>query len=92
MAVEQLAKRLERYFKGAANHRRIQMLFLIGDQPGLTVDLIRLKLKLNFKTTSEHLRRLVSAGLVDKRYDGRWVKHRLSPYGQRFLRFMKTFV
>lgn len=46
--------------------------------------------KANLKTVSEHLRRLVTAGLVNKRYEGRRVVHTASPYGKAFLVFIKT--
>jgi len=85
------AKQLERHFKGVANHRRIEILALIGNEPGITLDGIAGGLRANFKTVSEHTRRLVQAGLVDKRYRGRNVEHRLSPYGRIFLRFVETF-
>ncbi|BCX15641.1 MAG: hypothetical protein KatS3mg097_533 [Candidatus Parcubacteria bacterium] len=85
------AKQLERYFKGVANHRRIEILYLIAEQEGITLDGIAGILNCNFKTASEHTRRLVQAGLVKKEYQGRWVVHFLTPYGKRFLEFIKTF-
>ncbi len=85
------AKQLERYFKGIANHRRIEILRLISEIEGVTVDGICQKLNANFKTISEHTRRLVQAGLVNKRYRGRQVEHYLSPYGRKFLKFINSF-
>ncbi len=84
-------KQLERHFKGLANHRRIDILILVSKNPGITVDGISEKLNCNFKTISEHIRRLVQAGLINKKYQGRAVSHSLSPYGQIFLKFIKTF-
>ena len=84
-------KQLERYFKGAANHRRIEILILVGENNGLTLDEISEKLNCNIKTTSEHTKKLVGAGLLNKAYRGREVAHSLSPYGNRFLGFLKTF-
>jgi predicted transcriptional regulator len=84
-------RQLERHFKGVANHRRIQILYLIASQPKITVDEIANELSCNFKTISEHTRRLVSAGLVNKRYRGNKVEHNLSPYGVRLYSMLKTF-
>ena len=85
------AKQLERYFKGAANHRRIAILFAVGKQEGITVEEIADTLEANIKTISQHTKSLVHAGLLNKKYQGRRVAHSLSPYGKSFLKFMKTF-
>ncbi|MGC9031671.1 MAG: ArsR/SmtB family transcription factor [Minisyncoccia bacterium] len=76
------AKQLERHFKGVANHYRIEILLLVSKNPGMSVEEIAEKLDKNFKTISEHTRRLVQAGLLNKRYLGRNVVHSLSPYGK----------
>lgn len=85
------AKQLERYFKGAANHRRLEILFLLDKHDGLTLDAVTRALACNVKTISEHTRRLVQAGLLNKKYQGRTVRHSLSPYGKRFVAFSKKF-
>ena len=85
------SKQLERYFKGAANHRRIDILFAVERSEGITVEKIARELQANFKTISQHTRSLVQAGLLNKKYRGREVEHSLSPYGRMFIRFMKTF-
>jgi len=64
---------------------------LISESEGITVDEICQALNANFKTISEHIRRLVQAGLVNKKYRGRQVEHYLSPYGKKFLKFMNSF-
>ena len=84
-------KQLERYFKGAANHWRIAILAVVADDDGITLEEIADKLGGNFKTISQHTRSLVHAGLLNKKYRGREVMHSLSPYGNSFLKFMKTF-
>lgn len=84
-------KQLERYFKGVSNHRRIEILQLIAKKKGITVDGITETLDCNIKTISEHTRKLVQAGLVNKKHKGREVQHSLSPYGQKFLKFTQTF-
>lgn len=85
------AKQLERYFKGAANHRRLEILRLVEKHDGATLEQIAEILDCNIKTISEHTRRLVQAGLVNKQYRGRQVAHSLSPYGKKFVNFMTTF-
>ncbi len=52
------AKQLERHFKGVANHHRIDILLLVSENPNITVDGIAERLNKNFKTISEHTRRL----------------------------------
>ena len=85
------AKQLERHFKGVANHWRIEILELIASNNEITVEEIAEALHCNFKTVSEHTRRLVQSGLVNKRYKGRSVAHTLSPYGKIFHKFIITF-
>jgi DNA-binding MarR family transcriptional regulator len=84
-------KQLERYFKGAANHRRLEILFLIRRKNDLTLDKISKILGCNIKTISGHTSRLLQAGLLNKKYRGREVVHSLSPYGQLFVDFAKSF-
>jgi len=85
------ARQLERHLKGVANHRRIEILFLVAERGGVTLDGIARGVGANLKTVAEHTRRLVQAGLLDKRYEGRNVAHTLSPYGKTFLAFLRTF-
>ncbi|OGG62162.1 hypothetical protein A3C21_04160 [Candidatus Kaiserbacteria bacterium RIFCSPHIGHO2_02_FULL_59_21] len=85
------AKKLERHFKGVANHHRIEILLLIARRPEIAQEDIIESLKGNQKTISEHIRRLYHAGLIDKRYAGRQVQHTLTPYGQTFVKFITAF-
>src|SRR3989338_1640548 len=85
------AKQLERHFKGVANHHRIAILRLIEKEEAMTLDALTTKLEANFKTISEHTRKLVHAGLLNKKYRGRAVIHSLSAYGEKFIKFIKTF-
>jgi len=57
----------------------------------MTLEQIAEALDCNIKTISEHMRRLVQAGLLNKKYQGREVAHSLSPYGKRFVDFAKRF-
>ncbi|MBU4480048.1 ArsR family transcriptional regulator [Patescibacteria group bacterium] len=85
------SKQMERHFKGISNHKRIDILLALDKESGLNLDEINEYLKGNLKTTSEHTRRLVQAGLLNKNYKGRNVLHSLSPYGKNFVKFIKTF-
>lgn len=80
-------RQLERIVKGFANHRRIQILMLLSDSPELSVTEIAIKLKINVKTASEHIRRLAIAGLVMKRNQGANVRHKLTPQAESILNF-----
>ena len=85
------SRQLERYFKGVANHRRIEIVALVAKQPGLSVDQITQSLDCNFKVVSVHTHKLVQAGLLEKKHIGRTVIHSLSPYGKKIYQFIKTF-
>lgn len=85
------ARQMERHFKGIANHWRIDILLLVSKNPEITLDGIVGELKGNFKTISEHTRKLVQAGLLNKKYLGRNVTHSLSPYGKKLTTFIKSF-
>ena len=84
------SKQIERHFKGIANHWRIEVMFLLANESGLSLDKIAKSLNANFQTMAEHVRRLHQAGLVDKKYHGREVHHSLSPYGKKFISFLRT--
>jgi len=84
-------KQLERHLKGIANHRRIEIVTLIAKHQGLNLEDIAGRLDCNIKTISEHTKKLVQAGLVNKKYQGRSVAHSLSPYGEIFYKFIITF-
>jgi len=91
MARIKTSKQLERHFKGIANHRRIDILLLVKKSAGITLEGIAEGLQCNFKTISEHTRRLAQAGLLNKQHQGRAVTHFLSPYGQKLVKFIETF-
>jgi DNA-binding transcriptional ArsR family regulator len=83
-------RRLERVVKGFANHRRIQILRLLEKRPELSLLEVCKHFGITVKTGSEHVRKLALAGLVLKRNQGRWVRHRLSPLGTDILAFLRT--
>jgi DNA-binding transcriptional ArsR family regulator len=82
-------RNLERVVKGFANHRRIEIMTLVDKTPELSVFEIADRLKINFKTASEHIRRLSIAGLMLKRNEGSTVRHALSPAGKNILKFLR---
>lgn len=82
--------KLERLVRGFANHRRVEILELLAKKPELSVFDIAKELGVNFKTISEHIRRLAVAGLVLKRSDGVSIRHKLSSLGANILKFLRT--
>jgi predicted transcriptional regulator len=75
-------KYLERIMKGGANHRRLQILFLLDKNPGLSVELVSSNLGVIFVTIASHLQKLHSSGLVSKQYVGRTVVHYVTKRGK----------
>ncbi len=91
MAKIKTSKQMERHLKGMANHYRIDILLHIAAHDGATFGYIFKSLGANEKTIGEHLRRLHIAGLINKKYRGKFVEHTLSPYGKTFVRFLESF-
>ena len=83
-------RKLERVVKGFANHRRIEILMLLEKRPELSVTEIAESVNINFKTASEHIRRLAISGLVLKRNQGNTVRHVVSALGVSILKFLRT--
>jgi len=76
--------------RGFSNHRRIQIIELLHKNPELAVDEISEELGINYKTASEHIRRLAIAGLLLKRSEGNAVRHKLTALGESILKFLRT--
>ena len=91
MGTLKTAKQMERHLKGMANHYRIEILLLIAEREGITLRGIIKVLGASGKTLGEHTRRLYQAGLINKKYRGKFVEHTLSPYGKTFVRFLNAF-
>lgn len=85
-------RKIERVVKGFANHRRIQILDLLREEPELSVDDIAEKLHIGYENASDHIRKLAIAGLVMKRYQGTSVRHKLTPSAESILVFCKKLV
>ena len=86
----QKPRQLERIMRGVGNHRRIEILTLLAKTPELSIIEIADTLEVNFKTISEHVRRLALSGLVMKRNEGSAVRHALTPRGHAILMFLRT--
>jgi DNA-binding transcriptional ArsR family regulator len=83
-------RQLEKITKGVANHRRIEIMTLLMKKPELSVGELAFELDINYKTASEHIRRLAIAGLVLKRSQASNVRHRLTDQGLVILKFLRT--
>lgn len=82
------SRKLERVLKGCANHWRIEILLLLKREPELTLEQIAERLEIDFRVASEHLRRMVAGGLILKRYEGRYVRHALTPRAKNIHTFL----
>lgn len=83
-------KKLERIAKGAASHRRLQILDVLDREPELSVTEISIKIKSDLKNVSEHIRKLSHAGLIIKRNQGKNIRHKLTERGSIILTFYRT--
>lgn len=83
-------KYLERIVRGFSNHRRIEIMELLFIFPELSVIEIAKKLNINFKTASEHIRKLAITGMVLKRDEYHSVRHKLTEKGTLVLKFLRT--
>jgi Mn-dependent DtxR family transcriptional regulator len=90
MLMNRHTKRLEFIVRGFSNHRRIEILNFLEARPNLDLLQISRELRVNFKTCSEHTRRLAVAGLVYKQPKGQSVLHTISPRGKKVLVFLRT--
>ncbi len=81
---------LERLVRGFSNHRRIQILEALQKEPEMSVDDIAKLLSINYKTASDHLRRLAIAGLVLKKSDSVSIRHKLTFRAEYILKFLRT--
>ncbi|HUC89126.1 MAG TPA: winged helix-turn-helix domain-containing protein [Candidatus Paceibacterota bacterium] len=84
-------KKIEKVVKSFANHRRIQILELLENNQGFSVDEISKKLNVGFFTISDHIRKLSDAGLIEKKNKGRFVINSITKKGKYILSFCKMF-
>jgi len=83
------SRRLASIAKGFANPHRINILYMLEKEDGLSLSEIVDKLRINFRTASEHSKKLVNAGLIKKSYYANTVQHTLTPLGQSVVSFLK---
>ncbi|MFA5791638.1 MAG: hypothetical protein WC884_01210 [Candidatus Paceibacterota bacterium] len=82
-------RKLERIIKGFANHRRLQVLELLGKEPELSVQEVSEKLKSEMKNISSHITKMAVAGLLIKRSDSKSIRHKLTKRGNNILKFVR---
>ena len=63
---------------------------MLRKTPELSVEEIADELDINFRTASEHIRRLAVADLVIKRNAGNSVRHKITPRAKSILVFLGT--
>ena len=83
-------KKLERIVKGYANSRRIQIMQLVMSTPEISLIDICTHLDIEQSNGSEHVRKLIYAGLVLKRKDLTQHYHMITDRGAMILSFLKT--
>ena len=76
--------------RGFSNHRRIEILELLKKEPELSVDEVSDRLRINYKTAADHLRRLTIAGMLLKRSDSVSIRHKLTRRAEYVLKFLRT--
>lgn len=62
---------------------------LLKGEPELSVDQISERLKIGYENASDHIRKLSAAGLLMKRSDGPYVRHKLTSRAHDVLAFCK---
>ena len=84
------SQNLERIVKGLANWKRILILESLEKEKELTAETICEKLNIQYKTATDHLRRLLQGGLIWKKKRERNVFYLLTTRGKKFLKFLKN--
>ncbi|OGI67252.1 hypothetical protein A3A05_02630 [Candidatus Nomurabacteria bacterium RIFCSPLOWO2_01_FULL_41_12] len=82
-------RELERIIKGFANHRRLQVLGLLAEEPELSVQEIAERLKSEMKNISAHINKMAISGLLMKRSDSKSIRHKLTKRGNIILKFVR---
>jgi len=79
----------EKILKGAANHRRLEILELLEKENSLSTEDIVDKLNINYHTGASHARYLLRSGLVSTRREGSSVIYSISDTGKSILIFVQ---
>jgi predicted transcriptional regulator len=78
----------EKILKGAANHRRLEILALLNKTPGLSTDQIIQNLKVNYQTGAFHVQGLVKSGHIIAYRTGQSVGHKITSQGESIIRLL----
>lgn len=80
---------IDKIVKSFSNKYRIKIIELLEKNPQASVADIATKLNKDIKIISFHLSILAGAGLIDKKYQGTTVLHKLSTRGKLILKFLR---
>ena len=80
----------EKIIKGIANHRRIEVLYLLAGSPSMSVEEIAEACRIDYKTVASHLKRMTLSGLITKTNYGRRVEHKITKLGSDSVKFLRT--
>ena len=80
---------LENTMKGAANHRRVEILELLSRSGELSTDDIVEQTGVYYQTGASHVRRLMRSGLVYGRRKGATILHDLTDSGKLIIKLFK---
>ena len=83
-------KKLERFIKALANHRRIAIIRYVYKNKKATVGNLAEHIKLSFKSTSKHLGILKSAEILDGEQTGLSVFYTMSEPVHPIVKFLIT--
>ncbi len=83
------SNQIEYIVKGFANKRRIEIIFLLDENPEMSVSEIADKLPCGFNSTSAHLLKMMATGIIMKRNDQSEVRHALTQRGKAILKQLK---
>ena len=81
-------RQVEQIVRGFSNHKRVAILRMLSEEPGVSVGEIARRVRCHYQTTSEHVRRLHRSGLIHKRQPGQAQEHELSARGKSVLKFL----
>jgi DNA-binding MarR family transcriptional regulator len=82
--------KIETIVKGFANYRRIQIIYLISYEKGLSVNNIADRLNIGFRSVSQHLDKMYKGGLVSRRHRGVEVIYETTSRGREVTEFIKA--
>ncbi|MEK7567303.1 MAG: winged helix-turn-helix domain-containing protein [Patescibacteria group bacterium] len=83
------SRKTEVITKGLASHRRLYIVEMLFKKPEMSVEEIAKVAKISHKNASGHINKLTSSGLIMKRHDGNFVRHKLTKRGETILKFLR---